>query len=155
MDMVLTCVDMVSNVVTPKATLAGTDRLSSQNETWRIFIPVCMAYWRNIKTLMLADLGNKSPMRQWRACKKGRRWWADNRRTPSWKPSGSETELLTLFYKSKSGQIKEMDKDEPNLEATIFASVGHRIAISRLKKFQLEPDKGLISAGRLITLTRC
>ena len=89
---ILTCVDMVSNVVTPKATLAGTDRLSSQNETWRIFIPVCMTYWRNIKTLMLANLGNKSPMRQWRACKKGRRWWADNRRTPSWKPSGSETE---------------------------------------------------------------
>ena len=92
----LTCVDMVSNVVTPKATLAGTDRLSSQNETWRIFIPVyidrSMTYWRNIKTLMLANLGNKSPMRQWRACKKERRWWADNRRTPSWKPSGSETE---------------------------------------------------------------
>ena len=48
-----------------------------------------------------------------------------------------------------------MEKDEPNLEATVFASVGHRIAISRLKKFQLEPDKGLISAGGLITLTRC
>ena len=37
MDMVFTCVDMVSNVVTPKATLAGTERLSSQKETWWIF----------------------------------------------------------------------------------------------------------------------
>ena len=41
---ILTCVDMVSNVVTPKATLAGTDRLSSQNETWRIFILICFTY---------------------------------------------------------------------------------------------------------------
>lgn len=43
-----------------------------------------------------------------------------------------------------------MKKDEPNLEAAVFASVGHRIAISRLKKFQLEPDKGLISAEKII-----
>ena len=106
MDMVLTCVDMVSNVVTPKATLAGTDRLSSQNETWRIFIPVCMTYWRNIKTLMLANLGNKSPMRQWRACKKGRRWWADNRRTPSWKPSGSETERPFWLCSTRAKAVK-------------------------------------------------
>ena len=30
----VTCVDMVSRVVTPRATLAGTDLLSSQKETW-------------------------------------------------------------------------------------------------------------------------
>ena len=29
----ITCVDIVSRVVTPKATLAGTDRLSNQKET--------------------------------------------------------------------------------------------------------------------------
>ena len=48
-----------------------------------------------------------------------------------------------------------MDKDEPNLKAAVFACVSHRIAISRLKKFQLEPDTGLILAEKIIPLTRC
>ena len=128
----LTCVDMVSNVVTPKATLAGTDRLSSQNETWRIFIPVyidrSMTYWRNIKTLMLANLGNKSPMRQWRACKKERRWWADNRRTPSWKPSGSETErsfrlCCTRAKAVKSKKWKKMNQTLRQLYSPVLVTV--------------------------------
>ena len=62
---------------------------------------------------------------------------------------------MTLLYRSKAVKSKKWKKEEPNLEAAVFPSVGHRIAISRLKKFQLEPDNGVISAKKMIPLTRC
>ena len=121
----------MSRVVTPRATLAGTDRLSNQNETcnsqfvhreWDLlndFQPPKKEPYLQIYICLIPDQTcslNKGiykqksgdlPKKRWRACRRGRRLWGDSRRTLSWTPSGSANneELLAGSMSSKYDQF--------------------------------------------------